>query len=72
MLTARVYYTIVKKCDLPNGVFEFYNLMYIITFPLGLAMKYLNLHPWKVGNKKAVEIQKRLEKDIISMYGDKP
>ncbi len=28
-------------------------------------MKYLNLHPWNVSNKKAVEIQKRLEKGII-------
>jgi len=28
-------------------------------------MKYLKLHPWNVSYKKAVEIQKRLEKSII-------
>jgi hypothetical protein len=28
-------------------------------------MKYLKLHPWNVGYKKAVEIQVRLEKSIV-------
>jgi deoxyribonuclease V len=28
-------------------------------------MKYLKLHPWNVGYKKAVEIQERLKKSII-------
>ena len=28
-------------------------------------MKYLKLHPWNVGYKKAVEIQERLEKSIV-------
>ncbi len=28
-------------------------------------MKYLKLHPWNVNYKEAVEIQKRLKKQII-------
>lgn len=28
-------------------------------------MKYLKLHPWNVGHKKAIEIQERLKKSIV-------
>ncbi len=34
-------------------------------------MKFLKLHPWNVSYKKAIEIQKKLEKSIILKYAGK-